>query len=79
MGGARVGRRGQVLTRRRAPQHGHTPLHTAARTNHLAMVELLVAKGADKEAPDVVRGGRADDVECTQSALDSCRELYLGF
>ena len=43
----------------RAPQHGLTPLHEASRTGDATVVEQLLAAGADKEAKDVVSGGRA--------------------
>jgi uncharacterized protein YcfL len=58
VGGAYAGRRGRVLTRSRAPQDGHTPLWTAAHRGHFAVVELLLAKGADKDAPNKVRDMR---------------------
>ena len=44
----------------RAPQKGETPLHRASRKGHAAVVEQLLAAGADTEAKDVVskeRGG----------------------
>ena len=51
-GGGR--RRGRVLTRRRAPQDGCTPLHAAAARGHLAVVQVLVDAGADTDAKNVV-------------------------
>ena len=50
MGGARVGCRGELLTRRRAPQGGWTPLHCAAKRGHDSVVLFLVEKGADVTA-----------------------------
>ena len=50
-----MGHRGQELTRARAPQDGWTPLFIAAYTGHLAVVEHLVAKGADTNAGNPVR------------------------
>ena len=35
-------------------QDGLTPLHWAAHNNHVSVVELLLAKGADVEALDKV-------------------------
>ena len=51
------GCRGRVLTRRRAPQNGMTPLHFAAGRGHLAVVQALEKAGADKDAPDEVMKG----------------------
>jgi len=62
VGGARVGCRGGLLTRRRAPQGGHTPLYVAAHHGHEKVVQLLVQAGADKDAPDEVREGRRGEV-----------------
>ena len=57
MGGARVARRGRVLTQRRAPQDGATPLHFASFHGHPEVVKLLLKAGADKNAPSTVREG----------------------
>ena len=73
-----MGRSDRILTRRRAPQYGWTPLYIAADKGHLAVVELLVAKRADMNAPDMVKGGRGEDVERTQSACVSCWGLEQG-
>ena len=62
MGGARVGRRGGLLIRGRAPQNGRTPLYVAAEKGHLAVVEALEKAGADKDAPTEVREGRGGEV-----------------
>ena len=66
MGGARVGCRGWVLTWGHAPQHGGTPLYYAARDGRFAMVELLLAMGADKDAATKVREGRGGNVGCSR-------------
>jgi len=47
---ARVVCRGGLLTRRRAPQNGWTPLHAAAMQGQSAVVRFLVEKGADVTA-----------------------------
>jgi len=65
-GGCYVGRRGRVLRRGRTPQDGRTPLFLAARNGHVAMVELLVEKGADKDAPNKVRHVGGGDVGCSK-------------
>jgi len=62
VGGACVGRMGPGLTRGRAPQDGCTPLWAAAFNGHVAVVELLVAKGAERDAPAKVREGRGGDI-----------------
>ena len=51
----RVGRRGGLLTRERAPQDGITPLCAAAHGGHLEVVQCLVQAHADKDAPNEVR------------------------
>jgi len=63
-----VGRTGWALTRGRAPQNGSTPLHCAAVGGHLEVVELLVAKKADTNAPDKVREDAGRDGGRTNSA-----------
>ena len=50
------------LTRGRTPQDANTPLLGAALLGHIAVVELLVAKGADKDSANKVREGRGWDV-----------------
>ena len=40
----------------RVPQDGETPLHLAAHRGRVAVVEQLLAAGADVEAKDTVRG-----------------------
>jgi len=69
-----VGCRGRVLRRGCAPQDGCTPLWTAAYNGHVAVVELLVAKGANKDAPNKVRHVRGGDVGCSK-----CVRFLLGF
>ena len=49
-------RGGACLSAGRAPQEKKTPLHRAAEFGHAAVVEKLLAAGADKEAKDAVRG-----------------------
>ena len=70
--GAWVGRRGRVLTRARASQNGWTPLLIAAYRGHFAVVEHLVAKGADMNAPAMVRGGGWVRMLNVQGLFDSC-------
>ena len=53
-----MGRRGRVLTRWRAPQVGETPLYVAAQQGHHGVVQALATAGADKDAPQEVRGRR---------------------
>ena len=51
------------LTERcRAPQNGDTPLHFASRKGHAAVVNQLLAAGADWEVKTKVR--RAGDERC---------------
>ena len=57
-----MGRRVPELTRGRAPQDGGTPLFMAAHQGHVAVVELLVAKGADMDAANKVWERRGGDV-----------------
>ena len=45
-----------LIERCRAAQNGYTPLHLAAVKGHAAVVEQLLAAGADTEAKDVVSG-----------------------
>ena len=54
---ARVGRRGRLLTRGRAPQRGATPLYAAAQGGHLGVVKLLVQADANMDASNEVREG----------------------
>ena len=61
-----MGRRGRILTRGRAPQERCTPLWTAAYNGRVAVVELLVARGVDKDAPNEVRDVRAGDDGCSK-------------
>ena len=71
----RVGRRGELLTRWRAPQHRSTPLYAAAANGHQEVVQLLVQADADKDAPNIVREGRVLDVGRTNDVCVSCWEL----
>ena len=48
--------RGCLPDRCPVPQYGRTPLHCAANDGHAAVVEQLLAAGAEKEAKDWVRG-----------------------
>ena len=59
----RVGCRGGLLTRVRAPQNGATPLLIAAQKGHDEVVQFLVQADADKDAPMEVREGRGGDVD----------------
>ena len=53
---------GWVADAWRAPQDGWTPLFAAACWGHLEVVQALDKAGADKDALDEVREGRAGDV-----------------
>ena len=46
-----------MLTRRRAPQYGETPLYIAAEKGNQEVVQLLVQADANKDAQNKVRGG----------------------
>jgi len=56
-----------VLTRRRAPQNGETPLYAAAKQGQRAVLLFLVEKGADVTAKTKVSerrvGGERKGVE----------------
>ena len=56
--GAHALRRGRVCVPElcRAPQDGDTPLHHAEANGHNAVVEMLLAAGAAKDARCKVRG-----------------------
>ena len=45
-----------MILYRRAPQDEDTPLHLAASCGRAAVVEKLLAAGADKDAKNAVRG-----------------------
>ena len=49
------GEKGCLPDRCPAPQSGRTPLHRAAVFGHAAVVEQLLAAGAETEAKDDVR------------------------
>ena len=71
----RVGRRGGLLTRERAPQDGITPLCAAAHGGHLGVVQVLVQAEADKDAPSKVRERTGEDVGRT---VGGCFCVLLG-
>jgi hypothetical protein len=50
-------------------QYGSTPLHCAAEKGHAPVVTLLLERGANKEAKDIVRSARA------RAAAHNCRAL----
>jgi len=76
LGGAFVGRRGRILKWALAPQDGNTPLWIAAAWGHFEAVKLLVAKGADKDAPGMVRGRGGRGRGCW--VLKNCTCFLLG-
>jgi len=41
-------------------------MHAAADNGHVAVVELLVAKGLDQDAPNKVRDVRGGDMGCSK-------------
>jgi len=61
----------------RTPQLGYTPLLIAANAEHLGMVELLIAKGADVNTADQVRRG-GEEILVMQGVFESCWGMYLG-
>ena len=73
-----MGCRGRVLTWWRAPQYGSTPLYIAAFNGHLKVVQALEKAGANKDAPDEVRGGRGGDVGRTNGVRVSFWGLQKG-
>jgi hypothetical protein len=58
-----------------APQDGWSPLHTASGNGHLAVVEALLAKGADVEAKDNVSIARACAL-CPSRSLTRMQNAY---
>ena len=73
-----MGCRGRVLTRRRAPQNGWTPLFAAACHGHLEVVQALVEAGAKKDAPAKVREWREGEVGRTNGVCVSFWGLQKG-
>ena len=75
----RVGRRGELLMRGRAPQNGATPLFIAAEKGHQEVVQLLVQADADKDSPMKVTEGRGLGVGRTNGVCVSCWGLQHGY
>ena len=53
------------------PQHGYTPLHLAVSNGHAAVVEKLLAMGANTEAKDKVRRVGVTDFDSKGSRVNT--------
>ena len=71
--------------RSRAPQDGHTLLHSAVSGGHAAVAEKLLTAGAGKDAKNEVRGrgvrgdGDKEGFSCFFSRFRNARSFVGGF
>ena len=70
-------RRVCLIERCRAPQVGLTPLHEASSNGHAAVVEKLLAVGADTQTKDVVSGQREGVCQIRMSWVEGPLAAYF--